>query len=73
MLRRLALYLSDAVVLPPKVATRAKGNRGGGVLYRSQRRILGNQGRREIAAFAKDVLFSWFLFDALVGSLTHPS
>ncbi len=36
--RCLTLYLSDAIVLPAKVATRARGHRDRGVLYRSWQR-----------------------------------
>ncbi len=57
---RLTLYLSGPVVLPAKVATRATGNRGGRALYRSRRRTVGSQGRREKAVFVKELLFSWF-------------
>ena len=60
MLRCLKLHLSDAIVLPTKVATRAPGTRGGGVLYRSRRRLMGNQGRPERASLVKELLFSWF-------------
>ncbi len=60
LLRRFTLNLSDAIVLPTKVATRAKDHRDRGVLYGSQRPIQGTQGRREKAALVKDVLFSRF-------------
>jgi hypothetical protein len=62
LVRCLKLHMNDAIVLPTKVATRAGGNRGGGggVLYRSRRRVLRNQGRPEKAALVKELLFSWF-------------
>ena len=62
------MYSSDTIALPTKVAIvftttvarRAKGHRDCGFLYRSRRRALGTQGRREKAALVKDLLFSWF-------------
>ena len=62
LVRCLKLFLSEAIVLPTKVATRAGGNRGGGgcLPYRSRRRIQGHQGRREKASLVKELLFSWF-------------
>ena len=58
--RCLKLHMNDAIVLPTKVATRAPNSRGGGVPYRSRRRVLRNQGRPEKAALVKELLFSWF-------------
>ena len=58
--RCLKLHMNDAIVLPTKVATRPPNSRGGGVPYRSRRRVLRNQGRPEKAALVKELLFSWF-------------